>query len=165
VTDQALPHKIATLCILRNSDGQVLLLRRAREPNRGLYSPIGGKLDTHLGESPAQCAQREIREEAELKIPLQRLRLNGIVSETGFEDSAHWLMFIYRVVGIVETAPRQIDEGELIWCSFDSLADLPMPETDRKVIWPLICTSAGRFFAAHIDCRNGSLRWTVEQHP
>ena len=39
-----LPYKIAVLCDLRDESGRVLLIRRAKPPNQGLYSMIGGKL-------------------------------------------------------------------------------------------------------------------------
>src|SRR5438874_1790695 len=80
-----LPYKLACLCDLRDDQGRILLLRRAKEPNKGLCSPIGGKLDMTIGESPARCAQREIREEAGLDIPIDRLHLMGLISEAAFE--------------------------------------------------------------------------------
>jgi len=48
----ALPYKISTLLYGFNAADEVLLLERAQEPNRGLWSPPGGKLHTHTGESP-----------------------------------------------------------------------------------------------------------------
>ena len=54
----ALPYKIATLLYGFNERDDVLLLERAQEPNRGLWSPCGGKLHTGTGESPYACAGR-----------------------------------------------------------------------------------------------------------
>lgn len=162
-SDAPLPHRIAVLCDLRDAAGRILLLKRTKAPNDGLYSPIGGKLDAARGESPAQCARREILEEAGLDLPLERLRLIGMVSEKGYEDAGHWLMFIYRALGPVEVAPRAIREGVLEWRTLDDLDRLPIPETDRRVIWPLMREREGRFFAVHIDCAGGDLRWSVEQ--
>ena len=45
------------------------MLHRNKNPNMGLYSPIGGKLDITTGESPHDCALREIMEETELQLP------------------------------------------------------------------------------------------------
>ena len=59
----SLPYKIATLLYVFNERDEVLLLERAQEPNRGLWSPGGGKLKMHLGESPFACACREAQEE------------------------------------------------------------------------------------------------------
>lgn len=167
----ALPYRIACLCDLRDQDGRILLLRRIRTPNQGLCSPIGGKLDVAHGESPAQCAQREILEEAGIHVPIERLHLIGMVSEAAFEGSGHWLMFVYRVLGPVEVEPRDMREGRLDWFDLDGLDALPLPETDRKIIWPLIRKAeattgpGGRpgFFAVHIDCTGPQLRWSVEE--
>ena len=59
----ALPYKIAVLVFLENAAGEHLLLLRAKPPNLGIWSPIGGKLDTAAGESPFECAVRETQEE------------------------------------------------------------------------------------------------------
>ncbi len=165
-----LPYRLACLCDLRDSRGRVLLLRRRKDPNRGLCSPIGGKLDMAAGESPAECARREIAEEAGLDVPLERLHLLGIVSEQAYEGRGHWLMFLYRVLGPVEVAARDIREGRLEWFAPDEIDALPLPETDRRVIWPLIrrheASGTGArpgFFTVHIDCRDGALRWREDQ--
>lgn len=164
-----MPYRIACLCDLRDEKGRVLMLRRLKAPNQGLASPIGGKLDVGQGESPAQCAQREIAEEAGIDVPIDRLHLIGLVSEQAFEGKGHWLMFVYRVLGPVWVEPRDMREGRLDWFEPSQLASLPLPETDRKIIWPLMQraepkTAGGKpgFFAVHIDCR-GDLKWNVEQ--
>lgn len=172
---EGLPYKLACLCDLRDARGRVLLIRRKKSPNLGLCSPIGGKLDMHTGESPAQCAQREILEEAGIHVPLDRLHLGGLIAETAFEGEGHWLLFYYRVLGPVEVEERDMREGRLEWFEHDAIADLPLPETDRQVIWPLIRANEGPaalggdpharpgFFVVHIDCRDGRLTWTVDQ--
>jgi 8-oxo-dGTP diphosphatase len=165
-----LPYRLATLCDLRDNRGRVLLLRRLRAPNQGLCSPIGGKLDMASGESPAQCAQREIREEAGLEIPIERLHLMGLISEQSFEGTGHWLLFMYRVLGPVWVEPHDMPEGRLEWHEPGDLESLALPQTDRSVIWPLVrrhdaTSPEGRpgFFAVHIDCRGGGLRWSLEE--
>ena len=158
-----LPHKIAVLCDLRDELGRVLLIRRAKEPNKGLCSPIGGKLEPSLFESPAQCARREIQEEAGIDIPIDRLRLAGIVSERGYLGETHWLMFIYRALDPVQVTEQTIREGELCWHAPDQIETLPLPETDRRVIWPLIRRHEQGFFAVHINCTDSEMKWTLEE--
>src|SRR5690606_10713480 len=116
-----LPYKIACLCDLRDSRGRILLLRRLKAPNQGLCSPIGGKLDMTTGESPAQCARREILEEAGIDVPIERLHLMGLIAETAFEGRGHWLLFYYRVLGPVEVEPREMREGKLEWFDPDEI--------------------------------------------
>src|ERR1041384_5550973 len=114
-TPASLPYRLACLCDLREAQGRILLLRRLKAPNQGLCSPIGGKLHVDEGESPAQCAQREIREEAGLEVPIERLHLIGLVSEASYEGRGHWLLFVYRVLGAVSVPAHDIREGRLDW--------------------------------------------------
>lgn len=165
-----MPYRIACLCDLRDRAGRVLLLRRLKAPNQGLCSPIGGKLHVDEGESPAMCARREIMEEAGLEVPIERLHLIGLVSEAGYEGKGHWLLFVYRVLGAVDVPPVDMREGRLDWFAPEEVEKLPLPDTDRRIIWPLMKkaeprTSGGRpgFFAVHIECRGGELVWAVEQ--
>jgi 8-oxo-dGTP diphosphatase len=161
--DASIPYKIAVLCDLRDADGRVLLLHRAKEPNKGLYSPIGGKLETAIGESPAQCAQREIREEAGIDVSIDALRLTLIVSECAYGGDTHWLMFVYRVTHPVEVEAREMDEGRLEWRRPEELPDLPMPETDAQHIWPALRAHEQGLGVLHLDCSETPIRATLEQ--
>lgn len=175
MSSNTLPYKLACLCDLRDAQGRVLLIRRNREPNKGLCSPIGGKLDMPTGESPAQCAQREIWEEAGVRVPIERLHLGGLIAERAFEGKGHWLLFYYRVLGAVtEPVKKEIGEGTLEWFTPEEIDTLPLPETDRRIIWPMIRRGEARydpsrpgsrpgFFSLHIDCSQGEMSWTVEQ--
>lgn len=160
----ALPYRIAALCYLFDERGRVLLLHRIKPPNRHLYSPIGGKLEQALGESPAACAQREIMEEAGVEVAIEDLHLTGIVSESSFEDAGHWLMFLYEVTVPVSLRPEAMtmDEGFLEWFEPGEIENLSIPETDRQVIWPLFWKNRGGFFAAHINCEGGKIDWRLE---
>lgn len=161
-----LPYRIAVLCYLYDEDGRVLLLHRARNPNAGMYSPIGGKLEISDGESPHDCAMREIYEEAGLQLETELVRLTGIVSETGYEHSTHWLIFLFEVSRPIDPAEipmMEIDEGELEWIEPDRVQDLDIPYTDREVMWPLVRSHRGGFFMVHIDCTVRPMRWTVHE--
>ncbi|MEQ9453957.1 MAG: NUDIX domain-containing protein [Phycisphaeraceae bacterium] len=156
-------YKIATLCYIFDQQGRILLLHRRKEPNRDLYSPVGGKLDTVSGESPEQCALREIREETGLHLGHDAIRLTGIVSETAYRGEAHWLMFLYEVHTPQNVTEAQHDEGRLEWVNPSDISRLPMPDTDRQVIWPLFWEHRGGFFAVHIDCTANPMTWSVDR--
>lgn len=163
---EALPYQIAVLCYLFDAEGRLLLLHRRKPPNRDLYSPIGGKLEQAEGESPTSCAVREIREEVGLDVSPEELHLTGIVSEAGFDDRMHWLMFLYeltRPLAPGAIASAEFDEGRLEWHEPAAVPGLAIPATDREIIWPLFWRYRGRFFMAHIDCYGGRLRWRLEQ--
>jgi len=175
------PYKIAVLVYIFNHDGKILLLHRIKAPNKDLYSPIGGKLEQNIGESPYACALREIEEEVGIKLSLHDIRLLGIVSERAFPGSqdaaqplaAHWLMFCFEVTRPLNFPARHMNEGRLEWVDVAAVAGLDIPRTDREVIWPLVQKHAstlhgmhaGEFFSVHIDCRDAEHFAVVREHP
>ncbi|MDX1682755.1 MAG: NUDIX domain-containing protein [Phycisphaeraceae bacterium] len=158
-----LPYTIAALCFLFDDQGRTLLLHRRRPPNQELYSPIGGKLERGDGESPRACARREIEEETSLVVEEDDLHLTGMVSETAYLGQGHWLMFLFELTRPVSVVAGEMDEGRLEWHDPANLETLPLPETDRRVLWPLFWKHRGGFFSAHIDCRGPEMTWRVNQ--
>jgi len=159
-----LPYKIATLLYCFNRRDQALLLLRTQEPTRGLWSPCGGKLHMDAGESPHACACREAEEEIGLALAPVDLHLTGIVSEHGYEGSAHWLMFLFEVKPRLETVPPPNREGEFRFFDAAEIASLNIPRTDAEQIWPLFWRHRGGFFAAHCQCLgDGNNRWSLEE--
>ena len=61
------------------------MLQRSKSPNKGFWSPPGGKLEMALGESPYECAKRESYEELGLELHDDDLNLFGYVSEKNYE--------------------------------------------------------------------------------
>jgi len=165
VNHGSIPYRIAVLCYLRDAEGRVLMLHRLKMPNAGMYSPIGGKLEVESGEGPHACAVREIAEEAGIALDPGQVRLLGIVSETAYQHETHWLIFLFEVCRAVrheEIRAMHMDEGTLEWIEPSRLAVLNIPETDRRVMWPLVSTHLGSgFFMVHIDCTGPELKWHV----
>lgn len=159
-----LPYQISTLLYCFNEQDEILLLERAQEPNRGQWSPCGGKLHTDLGESPYACACREAREEIGLVLTPADLHLAGLVSEHGYQGRAHWLMFLFEVKPRLTALPAPIREGRFAFFPRAALADLNLPQTDREMIWPLFWRHRGGFFAAHCHTHpDGRNEWFVEE--
>lgn len=159
-----LPYKVATLLYCFNERDEVLLLERAQEPNRGLWSPCGGKLDMAAGESPYACACREASEELGITIEPADLHLTGIVSEYGYAGQAHWLMFLFEVKPRLGGLPPKHREGTFAFFPADKLAGLPLPKTDVDQIWPLFWKHRRGFFAAHCRAdREGNYKWELEE--
>lgn len=159
-----LPYKVATLLYCFNSQDEVLLLERAQEPNRGFWSPCGGKLHMDAGESPYTCACREAHEELGVVLSISDLHLTGLVSEHGFQGQTHWLMFLFEVKQKLETVPPKHREGRFEFFSRDKLPGLRVPQTDLEQIWPWFWQHRGGFFAAHCYCHtDGRNDWTLEE--
>lgn len=119
--------RTAVLCIIRHGDAY-LLLRREREPNRGLYVPVGGKIDAF--ESPRAAAIREAREEAAIHV--DAVRYLGALVETS-PTEYNWWTAVY-LADLRERPPLvPCVEGELGWFTRAELRALPMPETDRHI--------------------------------
>src|SRR5208283_621649 len=95
-THKDLPYRIAVLVFLENAAGEHLLLLRAKAPNKGVWSPIGGKLEMASGESPFECAVRETLEETGFRIGVADLHLFSMIAEKAYEGQSHWLMFLFR---------------------------------------------------------------------
>ncbi len=159
-----MPYKIATLLYCFNEDDQVLLLHRTQEPNLGLWSPCGGKLDTASGESPYACASREAAEELGLKFGTLDFHLTGIISEHGYGGQAHWLMFLFELKPRLKNLPVQHREGTFRFFSRGELQALKLPQTDEEQIWPMFWKHRGGFFAAHCHCnKDGPNEWLLEE--
>lgn len=62
--------------------GHVLLIKRGRNPGKGLWALPGGFLNTN--ETQRQCAIRELKEETKIKVPKAALD-NAIASEQDFQ--------------------------------------------------------------------------------
>ena len=159
-----LPYKIATLLYCFNEQDEVLLLERAQEPNRGFWSPCGGKLHTDEGESPYACACREAEEELGVQLSPSDLHLAGIVSEHGYLGQSHWLMFLFEVKKKLKTLPPIHREGRFQFFQREALPGLKIPQTDKEQIWPWFWKFRGGFFAAHCHCHpDGRNEWRLEE--
>lgn len=159
-----MPYKISTLLYCFNERDEVLLMHRLKEPNRGLWSPCGGKLNTDIGESPYACASREALEELGLPVEPSAFHLTGIVSEHGYEGHAHWLMFLFELRQRLKALPPPHREGEFRFFQRHEFDQLAMPQTDREQIWPLFWNHRGGFFAAHCHCHgDGRNEWLIEE--
>jgi 8-oxo-dGTP diphosphatase len=129
-----LGYKLAVLVFIENAAGEQLLLLRAKAPNKGVWSPIGGKLEMATGESPYECAVREVGEESGLEVATADLHLFAMIAEKAYEGDSHWLLFLFHC---------------------EAISGLPIPETDRTALWPVFDRHRAKFVALKADCAPG----------
>lgn len=120
--------RIAAMIILR-SGSRYLLLRRKNEPNRGMYVPVGGKLEPH--ESPRAAASRELLEETGIEVAAEELTFCGILTESSPTDY-NWICYVF-LVDIDDCEPPVCDEGLLEWIEHDDRPTVPTPPTNAAI--------------------------------
>lgn len=133
--------KTAVLCVLKHGH-QFLLLRRLKEPNKDMYTPVGGKLDPY--ENPINAAIRETWEETGIKVPT--MKYCGILVETSPADY-NWTSFVY-LAEIDQVIPPPCNEGTLEWIHFNDVLNVPTPKTDWFIYKYIL---DGHHFAFHAD--------------
>lgn len=158
-----LPYKISVLVFIENAAGEQLLLLRAKEPNLGVWTPIGGKLEMATGESPFECAVRETHEETGLSVAAADLHLFAMIAEKAYQGQTHWLMFLFRCRKPITALPADIKEGSFAFFSRDQIRSLPIPETDKAALWPIFDRYRDSFVSLRADCTQSPIQITVEQ--
>ena len=119
--------KLATLCYVR-SGGKTLMVHRIKKANdmhQGRWNGLGGKLEP--GETPEECAVREIREESGLVA--RNLLLKGFLTFPGFSNDEDWYAFVF-VVNDFEGELIDSPEGVLQWVDDEELTKLFLWEGD-----------------------------------
>lgn len=151
--------KLGTLCYLRK-DGKTLMIHRNKRPDDfhlGKYNGLGGKLEP--GETPEECALREVKEESGLTAgnPL----LKGIITFPLFDGSDDWYVFVFEFRDF-HGELREPAEGTLEWIEDPELLDLPLWEGDR-IFLPWL--DQEKFFSAKFYYSNKELvDWKVIFH-
>ena len=128
--------KISCLLFIRDSHDRLLLIKRAKAPNLGLWSPPGGKLVMEQGESPFECARREALEETGLILDYKDLHMFGYVSEKNYEGNHHWLMFMFDCSKAIDSLPDSFDEGIFAFFNRSQIKTLSIPPLDHQLVWP-----------------------------
>jgi 8-oxo-dGTP diphosphatase len=108
------PQERATLLFVRR-DAQVLLIRKKRGLGAGKINGPGGRLDD--GESPLQCAIREVQEE--LRVTPTGVEPRGELSFQ-FTDGYALFVSVFSAAGC-EGEPQETDEAAPLWTPSDAV--------------------------------------------
>ena len=122
--------KLATLCyVIDKKNNATLMLHRIKKKNdyhEGKWNGLGGKFLP--GETPEECAAREIKEESGLTV--KSLTMKGFISFPLFDKKEDWNIFLFTADQfdgeLIDSA-----EGRLEWIPNDKLFELNLWEGDR----------------------------------
>ena len=120
--------KQTTLCYLEQ-DGAYLMMHRVKkknDENKEKWIGIGGKLEA--GESPFDCARREILEEVGVRP--RGLRYRGIVTFVSDIFGTEY-MHLFTADGYEGNINYDCDEGDLRWVEKQRIPALPIWEGDK----------------------------------
>ena len=138
-----------TLCYIEK-DGAYLMIHRIKKKNdmnKDKWLGVGGKLEE--GESPFDCARREIREEC--GVIVKDLNYRGIITFVSDLYGTEY-MHLFTAGDFDGEINYDCDEGKLEWVEKKNIRSLPIWEGD-KIFFDLIDTEK-RFFSLKL-CYEG----------
>jgi 8-oxo-dGTP diphosphatase len=125
--------EVAVGVVVLSTDGHVLLVKRSKPPRADEWSIPGGR--QHWGETVAECAVREVKEETGLDA-----RLIGLVDVVDgiFHDTDGALSHHYTLVDFVARAsgePRSGDDaGDARWVPLNAIGRYRLWSETQRVI-------------------------------
>lgn len=145
-TEPEIHKNIICANVYIKKDGRYLLLRRSPQkkwlPN--ILHPIGGKVD--LNENPYIAAQREVFEEAGIKV--KNMKLEAVILEiTPIKyDRTNWLIFHFSA-DYDSGEIGQTEEGTLEWHTVDGIKNEKLFLSVDAVIDHILDPNDGTLFA------------------
>jgi 8-oxo-dGTP diphosphatase len=143
--------KLATLCYVIDKKTQsTLMIHRVKKKNdyhEGKWNGLGGKFEQ--GESPEECAIREIEEESGLKV--KSVEMKGFISFPMFDGKDDWYVFLFTADDF-EGALIDSPEGNLEWIANKNLTKINLWDGD-KIFIPWLYQD--KFFSAKFNYENG----------
>ncbi len=112
--------------VLVERDGRVLLVRRANEPYRGLWTLPAGFVNG--GEDPAKAAARECFEETGLIVEVKRVL--DVIAGLEHNRGADFLIVYQAEVISGELVPAD-DADAAEWFAYDALPELAFKATQK----------------------------------
>lgn len=143
--------KLATLCyVIDKNSNSTLMIHRVKKQNdyhKGKWNGLGGKFEH--GESPEECAIREIEEESGLKV--KSVIMKGFITFPMFDGKEDWYVFLFTAN---EFSGNLIDsnEGNLAWIKNEKLTELNLWDGD-KIFIPWLFQDG--FFSAKFNYKDG----------
>lgn len=117
-------------------DRKVLLVRRAYEPGRGLWSIPGGLVE--LGETVREAAKREVEEETGIAVEIGELIgvFDNIVQDEAGKVKFHYVLvdFLASSISTNPVIHPSSEVSEAQWFAPDKLEGLPLTKTAQRLL-------------------------------
>jgi ADP-ribose pyrophosphatase YjhB (NUDIX family) len=126
--------KLGALAVVPRGD-RVLMVRRGRAPNRGLWGFPGGHVE--LGETGLEAAERELREETGVAArPVRYLGVLDLIERDGGAVAWHYLLVAVLCDWIAGEPEAADDAEEAAWVARPDLGRLrAAPDVGRVLGW------------------------------
>ena len=138
-------------------------MERAKDPNKGLLSPAGGKLHTDIAESPFVCAVREANEECGIVSDISDWEMIGLITERDYPGIGNLMIFMFEYKKRLKELPAHSIEGNFRFVPADEILNSNIPDTDKLYIWKYVLNKRSSFYSVHIDCTVSPYACTIEQ--
>ena len=150
-------HEVSTIVVYALREGEVLLMRRNKEPCLGLWIAPGGKIES--GESPHEAARREMAEETGLTV--EGLHLRGICTLVSPLQEWPWFLFAFVTTRFRGQLKADGREGDLAWVPLEEYFNiLPIPRADSIFAPRILAMTEGCFQAKFVlDANLKMLEW------
>ena len=146
------------LCYIENN-GRYLMMHRVKkqvDENKYKWVGIGGKFEE--GESPEDCAVREIREETGLRFSPQELKYRAVVTFVSDEWGTEYMHLFTASADADKLSSLRMEkdvEGVLEWVPISEIVRLPIWEGD-KIFLKLLVEDAP-FFSLKLEYQGDKL--------
>jgi len=129
----SLPHPVVGVGGVLIQGGQVLLIKRGKEPLAGRWVVPGGTVE--LGESLEEALIREVEEETALRIrPLEILTVFDRIERRGTDTLYHYVIIDYLCAYVAGTPRAGSDARAVAMVAQAELDDYDLPPKAREVV-------------------------------
>lgn len=143
--------KLATLCYVMDKKNSSTLMiyrnKKEKDYHEGKWNGLGGKFEP--GESPEECAVREIMEESGLLVKSPKMK--GFITFPLFDGKDDWYVFLF-VVNDFSGELIDSPEGKLEWVPNKKLTEINLWDGD-KIFIPWLFED--KFFSAKFNYEDG----------
>jgi ADP-ribose pyrophosphatase YjhB (NUDIX family) len=121
-TERPSLHPVIGVSVSVWRDGRVLLIKRGKAPSKGLWAPVGGRLE--WGETLEAAAMREVREETSVTCAIAGFsQLREIIQpHDGGGHGHHVVLAVFAAHWVAGEAVAGDDADDVAWVDFEGLS-------------------------------------------